>query len=66
MNRHDAVELRLDLLNHLWRADRDDGYAAAVASVIGLSHRQAFDIVAPAREKADDARQDASFVIDDD
>ena len=55
-HRHEAVELVLDLLDHHRRAARDDGDAAAMAFGVGLGDRQAFDVVAAAREQADHAR----------
>ncbi len=66
MDRHQPVELRLDLLDHHRRAAGDDGDAREVLLGVGLRHGQALDVVAAAREQADHARQDAGLVVDQD
>ena len=65
VNRHDALELRLDLLQHLRRAARDDGDARQMRLMLGLRDRQALDIVAAAGEQADDAGKHARLVVDE-
>jgi hypothetical protein len=65
MHRDHAAKLRLDLVDHGWRAAGDDGDARAVAGVVDLGHGQAVDVVAAAREKPDDAGQHARLVFDD-
>ena len=64
VDRHQALELVLDLLDHHRRAARDDGDAREMLLVLGLGHRQEFDIVAAAGEQPDDARQHARLVVD--
>jgi hypothetical protein len=62
----DAAQLRLDLVDDLRRAGGHDRDARQVALVIGLGHRERLDVVAAAREEADDTRQHAGLVVDDD
>ena len=63
MNRHEAVELRLDLLDHHGRARGDDGDAGGVFRLVHLGHGQALDIVATAREQPDDARKHTRLIV---
>ena len=65
VHRHQPVELRLDLLDHHFGARGDDVDAAAAALVLNRGHRQALDVVAAAGEQADDARQHAGLVFDE-
>ena len=64
VDRHEPVELLLDLLDHHRRAGGDDGDARQVRAVLGLRHRQALDVVAAAGKQADDAGQHARLVFD--
>src|SRR5690606_23620823 len=63
MNRHDALELVLDLLDHIGRTMRDDGDAGQVLLVLGLGDREAFDIVAASEEKANDPGKSARLFV---
>jgi hypothetical protein len=64
VHRHDALELVLDLFQHMRRAARHDGDARQMLLVLGLRDRQAVDIVAATGKQADDARQHARLVVD--
>src|SRR5689334_3290992 len=66
MDRDEALELALDLLQHHRRAAGDDGDARDVRLVLGLRHGEGFDVVAAAGEQADDAGEDSRLVVDDD
>ena len=50
VNRHEPIELVLDLLDHHRRAARDHRDAREVLLVLGLRHGQRVDIVAAAGE----------------
>ena len=65
MDRHQAVELVLDLREHHRRAGGDDGDPRQVLGVLGLRDREAVDVVAAAGEEADDAGEHARLVVDD-
>ncbi len=58
VHRHQALQLVLDLLDDHRRAGGHDGDAREVLRGIDLGHRQALDVVAAAREQADDAGED--------
>ena len=64
VHRHDALELVLDLLQHVRRAARHDGDARQVLFMLGLRNRQALDVVAAAGKQSDDACQHAGLVVD--
>ncbi len=66
VDRHQAVELRLDLLDHHLGARRHDVDAAAAALVVDRRHGQAVDVVAAAGEQPDDAGEHAGLVLDQD
>src|SRR4029077_2738086 len=63
-HRHEARELRLDLLDNHPRAGGDDGDPRQVRGLVDLGDRQALDIVAASGKQPDHARQDAGLVID--
>ena len=63
MDRHDALELMADLLQHMWRAARDDGDARQMLVMLGLGDCQALDVVAAAGKQPDDTRQHARLVV---
>ncbi len=65
VHRHEPFELMMDLLDRLRRARGDDGDARADARHAPLRHGEALDIVAAAREQADDPRQHARLVVDE-
>ncbi len=65
MNRHQALELALDLLQHHRGAAGDDGDARDMGFVLGLRDGQGFDVVAAPGEQADDPGEDARLVVDD-
>ena len=64
MNRHDAFELMLDLLQHMRRTARHHGDARQVLLVLGLGDGEALDVVAAAGKQADDAGKHARLVVD--
>ena len=63
MHRHEPQQLRLDLFDDHRRAGGDDGDAREVVDAVGLGDGQALDVVAAAREQADDTRQNAGLVV---
>src|SRR3990167_6421521 len=63
-DRHDAQKLRLDLFQDVRRALCDDGDARAVLVRIDFGNRKGINVVAAAREEADNPRQDARLVVD--
>src|SRR6185437_3428251 len=65
MDRHEARELRLDLLDDHRRARGHDRDARARIAVVDLGHSQAFDVVAAAGEQSDDPGQYAGLVVDE-
>src|SRR5205823_13966149 len=50
IDRHHAVELVLDLLDHHWRTRGDDGDAGEMFLALGLGDREAFVVVPAARK----------------
>src|SRR5215471_3447723 len=56
----------LDLLDHHGGAARNDGDAREMLLVLGLRNGQRIDVVAAPGEQADDAREHAGLVVDDD
>src|SRR6185437_7614405 len=62
VDRHHAVELVLDLLDHHRGSRGDDGDAREMLLALGLRHREALDVVAAAGEQADHAREHAGLV----
>src|SRR4051794_3390846 len=66
VDRHQPVELVLDLLDDHAGAAGDDGDARNLLFRIDLRHGQALDVVATAGEQADDTGQHARLVIDQD
>ena len=66
VDRHQPVELVLDLLDDHAGAAGHDGDARHLLLGIDLGHGQAFDVVATAGEQADDTGQNARLVIDQD
>ncbi len=65
MDRHQPLELMLDLLDHHGRTRGDDGDAREMRLVLGLRHGERVDIVAAAGEQADDAGKHAGLVVDE-
>ena len=63
IDRHHAVELVLDLLDHHRRARGDDGDAGEVFLALGLGDRETLDVVAAAGEQPDHAREHARLVL---
>ena len=66
MHRNHAVELVLDLLDHRRCAAGHDGDARDVLFMLRLGDGERLDVVAAAREQADDAGEHAGLVVDDD
>jgi hypothetical protein len=64
MDRHQPLELMLNLLDHHGRAGGDDGDARQMRLVLGLRHGERLDIVAASSEQPDDAREHARLVVD--
>ncbi len=64
MNRHQPIELRDDLVDHLGRAVRDDGDATDRMIMRDVRHRQAVDIISARGEQAGDASKDTRLVGD--
>ena len=62
-HRHDAVELRLDLLDHRRGARGDDSDARRARRRIHFGHRQAFDIVAAPGKQPNDTRQHTGLIV---
>src|SRR5690606_23221594 len=65
MDGHDALQLRLDLLEHDRRSSRDNRDAREMRFMLGLRNRQTFDIVAAAGKQTDDPGKDARFITDE-
>src|SRR5262249_16333820 len=63
VDRHQAVELVLDLLDDHRRARGDHGDARQLGLGVDLGHGQAFDVVAAAGEQADNASEHAGFLV---
>jgi len=61
-----AFQLGLDLGNHLRCARGHNRDARTVAKMVNFGHGQAVDIVATGREQADDAGQNARFIVNAD
>src|SRR5262249_42455976 len=66
MHRHQPLELILDLLDHHRSTAGDDGDAREVLLVLGLRDGERVDVVAATGEQADDTREHARLVVDDD
>ena len=66
VDRHELVEQRLDLLDHLRGAGGHDVDPRAAARAVDLRYGQAVDVVAAAREQADHPGQHARLVVDQD
>ena len=64
VDRHQLVEQRLDLLDHLLGAAGHDVDAREMLDVVDLGYGQAVDVVAAAREQADHAGEHARLVVD--
>src|SRR5690606_14316799 len=63
MDRHDALELVLDLLTYVRRTARNNGDARKMPLVLGLRHGEAVDVVAAPGKEADDAREYPGLVV---
>ena len=63
MDWHKPIKLTLDLLDDHGRAGGDDGDARQMRLMFGLRHGERLDVVAAAREQADDARKHSGLVV---
>ena len=66
MDRDQAAQLRLDLLDHGRRSGSHYRNARGMRRAVGFGDREAFDVVAAAGEQPDHAGQHARLIVDRD